>query len=181
MTLPSVLSAIDLPAAELYAARLDGELFPVGGAFLAVDEIEQPRHRVTAALAGLQDRLIAERLSAAWVWGALDAAPARHQFCVGIGSRVAHSPARWMTVREVVIGADEIADLEGGLVTSPLRTVVDLVRFGDRFDDAEAGIVRRLAELDGAGLEHAALAIEGRRNLPGKRRALARLRQCGLP
>ena len=136
---------------------------------------------MSAALAGLQDRLIAERLSAAWVWGALSAPPARHQFCVGIGSRVAHSAARWMTVREVVIDRDEIAELEGGLVTSPLRTVVDLVRFGDRFDEAEAGTVRRLAALGGVRLDDAARTIEARRNLPGKHRALARLRQCGLP
>ena len=180
MTLPSVLSAIDLPPAELYAARLDGELFAIGGAFLAVDEIEQPRHRAAAALAGLQDRLIAERLSAAWVWGAMDAPPARHQFCVGTGSRVGHSAVRWMTVREVVIEREEIVDLDGGLVTSPLRTVVDLVRFGDRFDEAETGIVRRLAALGGVRLDDAARTIEARRNLPGKRRALARLRQCGL-
>jgi len=181
MTLPSVLSDLDLPAAELYAARLDGEVFAVGGAFLAVDEIEQPRHRVTAALAGLQVTLIAERLSAAWVWGALSAPPARHEFCVGIGSRVAHSAARWMTVREVVIDGDEIVELEGGLVTSPLRTVVDLVRFGDRFDAAEAGVVRRLAAIGDVHLDDAAHSIEARRNLPGKHRALARLRQCGLP
>ena len=172
--LPHVLSPVDLPVAELYAARLDGELFPVGGAFSPVDEIEQPELRAAAVHAEVSGRLIAEQLSAAWIWGALDSPPLRHQFCVGAAARVSHSPARWMTLREVIIEEDEISDLGGFLVTTPERTVIDLVRFSESFGPTERTIIRALAR-GGASLEAAADNVRRRRNLPNKRRALARL------
>ena len=177
MHLPPILSAADLPAPELSAARLDGELFAVGACFAPVDEIEQPLHRAAALHAGQSGRLIAEQLSAAWVWGALDAPPAHLQFCAATGARVSHSPARWMTVREVVIEPDDIVAFGPALVTTPLRTAVDLVRFSSTFGAREIQVVRRL----GSSLEAASRLIGERRNLPNKRQALARLRQCALP
>ena len=181
MRLPPVLSPDDLPAAELYAARLDGDVFGLGDCFAPVDEVEQPSHRAAATHAGLSDRLIAEQLSAAWVWGALDVAPRHRQFCVATGARVSHSPARWMTLREVVIDSDEIVDLLGNAVTSPLRTVVDLVRFSEAFGSVESRAVQRLVLGSHVSLAEASESIERRRNLPNKRRALARLRLCALP
>ncbi|MCU1409421.1 MAG: hypothetical protein JWR04_128 [Rhodoglobus sp.] len=174
MRLPPVLSADDLPAPELYAARLDGQLFAVDACFAPVDEIEQPRHRASALLSGLGGKLIAEQLSAAWVWGALDAPPAHHQFCVATGARVSHSPARWMTVREVVIEADELVDLGGALVTDPTRTLVDLARFGAGFDFAVAA--RLIAA--GASVDRALASVVARRNLPNKKTTLGRLSRC---
>ena len=171
MRLPPVLSSVDLPAPELYAARLDGELFAVNGCFSPVDEIEQPRHRAAALHAGQSDRLIAEQLSAAWVWGALDSPPTHRQFCVATGARVSHSPALWMTVREVVIEDEEIVDFDGSAVTDPTRTLVDLARFSSTFDPA---IMRRLIAA-GASLDRATESITSRRNLPNKREALRRL------
>ncbi|CAN5199608.1 hypothetical protein BH11ACT5_BH11ACT5_07550 [soil metagenome] len=174
MRLPRVLSPDDLPAAELYAARLDGQLFAVGTCFAPVDEIEQPRHRASALLSGLGSKLIAEQLSAAWVWGALDSPPTPLQFCVATGSRVSHSPARWMTVREVVIDPDELVDLGGPLVTDPTRTLVDLARFGAAFD---FGVARRLIAA-GASVERALASVVARRNLPNKKTTLGRLSRC---
>ena len=166
--LPAVLSTDDLPLAELFAARLDGELFRVDDCFAAVDEIEQPRHRAAALHAGLSERLIAEQLSAAWIWGALDTAPEQHQLCVATGARVSHAHPPWMTVREVVIGTHEIASLGGVLLTTPLRTAVDLARFGADFDH---GILARLGVRPQECLEY----LDRRRNLPGKKLARQRL------
>ena len=173
MRLPPVLSTLDLPAPELCAARLDGELFVIDGCFCPVDEIEQPKHRAAALNAGHSERLIAEQLSAAWVWGALDSPPSHRQFCVATGARVSHSPALWMTVREVVIEEDEIVDFGGGAVTDPTRTLVDLARFGVSFDPA---VIRPLITV-GASLDRAVESITSRRNLPNKRLALERLTQ----
>ena len=178
MRLPSVLSADHLPAPELYAARLDGDLFGIDYCFSPVDEIEQPGHRAAALHAGLASRLIAEQLSAAWVWGALDSPPIQRQFCVATGARVSHSPARWMTVREVVIADDEVAHLSGLMVTSPARTVVDLARFSVRFEELEQSAVRRLVSGTPTDLDVAIAAIADRRNLPNKRLALDRLGMC---
>jgi len=172
MRLPRVLTPADLPAPELQAARLDGQLYAVGAGFSPVDEVEQPRHRAAALRGG--ERLIAEQLSAAWVWGALDVPPARHQFCVAIGARVNRDPGRGTGLREVVISEAEVAWLDGTLVTTPTRTIVDLARFSSAFD---AGVVRRLIGV-GASLPDALASLDDRRNLPGKKRAFARLSRC---
>ncbi|MCU1440394.1 MAG: hypothetical protein JWP85_1391 [Rhodoglobus sp.] len=177
--LPPVLSRHDLPIAELAAARLDGELFRIDDCFSPVDEIEQPRHRARALGARLRDRLIAEQRSAAWIWGALDSPPSHHELCAAIGARVRPPGASWMTVREVVISPDEIASIEGTLVTAPLRTAIDLARFSDTFGSREVQIVRRLMRSGGFGVTECLESMDRRRNLPNKRQATRRLSLVG--
>jgi AbiEi antitoxin C-terminal domain len=123
-------------------------------------------------------RMIAEQRSAAWVWGALDAAPPRHQLCVVSNSRAGRDLPRTITVREVVIGPDEIAVVGGLRVTTALRTIIDLARFSETFEAGDSLIVSRLMLDWGISFERCAADINGRRNLPGKRRALGRLSRC---
>jgi AbiEi antitoxin C-terminal domain len=182
--LPSVLSESDLPAAELWAARLDGQLFRIGDCFAPVDEIEQPSHRalavhaVAATSKGSDGRLIAEQRSAAWIWGALDVAPIHQQLCVVSNSRGGRDLPRAVSVREVVISGREIAMVGGFRVTTPLRTIIDLARFSEDFEETDADTVSRLMETAGIGFERCEADITRRRNLPGKRRALQRLSRC---
>ena len=141
--LQSVLSSVDLPAAELWAARLDGQLFRLGDCFMPIDEVQQPIHRArvvysaVSVLPGSDSRMIAEQRSAAWIWGALDVAPIRHQFCVGVNSRTGRDLSRIAVVREVVIDAREITMVGDFRVTTALRTVIDIARFSERFDAEE--------------------------------------------
>jgi hypothetical protein len=179
LRLPPVLSRHDLPIAELAAARLDGELYRIDDCFSPVDEIEQPRHRARALGARLRDRLIAEQRSAAWIWGAIDSPPTHHELCAAIGARVRPPGVSWMTVREVVISPDEIATIEGILVTTPLRTAVDLARFSDTFESREAQIIRRLMRSGGFDIADCLDSMDRRRNLPNKRQAAHRLSQLG--
>ena len=169
--LPAVLTLVDLPLPELLAARLDGDLFALDDCFTPIDEIDQPRHRAAALHAGLSERLIAEQLSAAWIWGALDAPPARHQLCAATGARVGHAHPPWMDVREVVIHEHEIASIDGLLLTTPLRTAVDLARFSPCF---EMSMVTRL----GVTRTECLADLDRRRNLPGKKLARQRLLGC---
>jgi hypothetical protein len=60
-------------------------------------------------------------------------------------------------------------------VTTVLRTIADLVRFPAEFGEAERSVVRNLLELGGYTASDCEPEFTGRRNLPGKRRALARL------
>jgi hypothetical protein len=173
--LPPVLSRFDLPIAELAAARLDGEVFSVDDCYAPVDEIEQPAHRARALGAILRDRLIAEQRSAAWIWGAIERPPLRHELCVAIGARVRPPGVPWMSVREVVIAAEEIATVADVLVTTPLRTAVDLARFSARFGDDEARAVGRLMLIGGFGAAECVESMNRRRNLPNKRQAADRL------
>ncbi|GGK85540.1 hypothetical protein GCM10007382_01880 [Salinibacterium xinjiangense] len=182
--LPPVLSGADLPAAELWAAKLDGELFLVGDCFAPVDEIVQATHRaravhsVGAPATGVDSRLIAEQRSAAWIWGALDVAPIHQQLCVVSNSRAGRDLPRTVSVREVVIRGSEIAMVGGLRVTTPLRTIIDLARFSEAFEFADVRTVSRLMRQSGISLEQCEADINGRRNLPGKRRALQRLSRC---
>jgi len=172
LRLPPVLSPVDLPEAELSAARLDGELFRVGDCFSPIDEIENPVHRARALSAGLSDRLIAEQTSAAWIWGAQSTPPQQHQLCVAIDARVGRFGGGRLAVREVVIEPSEVVSLDGMLVTVPLRTAVDLARFGTTFD---ASVVNSLMRIGGFTVADCLADLDRRRNLPNKRRAQQRL------
>ena len=61
-------------------------------------------------------------------------------------------------------------------MTTPLRTVVDLARFGTSFDEQ---LVLRLLAFGGITVADCLDAMDRRRNLPGKRRvALAAAWRC---
>jgi hypothetical protein len=174
---PLVLSADDLPLAELLAARLDGEVFGIGSGFASVAEFEQPQHRA-ASLEVVNARLIAEQRTAAWIWGALPAPPARHEFCSTLTQRVAHQSSRFITVREVVLDPDDVVSVAGRQVTTALRTCLDLARFSPEFGQPELAMVRDLMNLAGVGMLDFTRHLNRRRNLPHKTMALARLTEC---
>jgi hypothetical protein len=173
--LPPVLSRHDLPQAELLAARLDGEVYPVADCFCPIDEIEQSSHRGAALAALIPGRLIAEQLTAAWVLGATRAPPGHRQFCTDIGARIRPAGLVSVTVREVVIGPDEVQNCGGLSVTAPLRTVLDLARFTPRFTSDHYRVTAELMRLGRFGAEECLATLDRRRNLPGKRRALERI------
>jgi hypothetical protein len=172
--LASVLRDDDLPYAELCAARLDGEVVAVDECFSPIDVVLTPEARARAVSHGWSPRLIAERRSAAWIWGAVAEPPAPHELCASIGARARPPvPARGV-VREVAIDADEFVSFGSVRVTTPLRTVADLARFSEHFD-RDAAAVTLLLELGGLTLDECRIALDRRRNLPGKRRAWRRL------
>jgi hypothetical protein len=176
--LDTVLHPTDLPLAELWAARLDGELFAVDEAFIPIDTPESPEHRARSLSVHCRDRLIAEQLTAAWIWGAAPNPPAKHELCARITARRRSFVVQRSTVREVVIEDDEICELGGILVTSPLRTTIDFARAVDTFDTADAAIVSALIDIGGLTLPDIVHALNRRRNLPHKVRALKRVKQA---
>jgi hypothetical protein len=173
--LAPVLHAGDLPLAELHSARLDGELVMLDDAFAPIDEPHDAVARARSLARACPPRLVAEQRTAAWIWGAISDPPARHQLCSSSSARARPPAPLRCVVREVVIDPDEVAVLAGLRVTTPLRTVVDLARFGVVFDDDEGRIVRALAEIGGFGADECRAALERRRNLPAKRLAWHRI------
>jgi hypothetical protein len=171
MRLSPVLADVDLSPAELQAARLDGEVYELGGAYCLVGELEAPRHRARAVLAGRSPRLIAELGTAAWIWGAA-AHPTALEFSVTPDARARFAPGVNIAVREIVYDAGDLATLDGHGVTTPLRTIIDLCRFGDAFDPAP---VRRLADLGGLSLDDCVASLDRRSGIPAKKRALDNL------
>lgn len=176
--LAPVLFVGDLPLAELHAARLDGELVLLDEAFAPIDQVADPAARARSLFRAWPPRLIAEQRTAAWIWGALLDAPARHQLCTSVGARARPPSPLRSVVREVVIEADEVATLAGLRVTSPLRTIADLARFSPLFDEPDALVVRGLLRLGALTLDDCRAALERRRNLPAKRLAWCRIRDA---
>ena len=174
-TLAAVLSFRDLPLAELSAARLDGELYAIDDGYSPVDVPSGPRERAASIAHYCQGRLMAEQRTAAWVWGALEAAPARHELCASLGARARPAHPIRTSVREVVIDASEFVLFDGVAVTTPLRTIIDLARFSATFGEAEREVVVDLAARFGITLERCRTEMDARTNLPNKKRAVARL------
>ena len=170
--LSSVLSARDLPLAELHALRLDGQLTALDECFIPVDQPAGLAERARSLALHCDGRLIVEQHSAAWVWGALPQPPTRHELCASMGARSRSVHPRRLLVREVVIGPADYVQIAGVRVTTPLRTAGDLARFAERFDP---DLVERL--LAGAGLtaQDCVADLSARRNLPRKKLALTRI------
>lgn len=173
--LAPVLTSDDLPEAELRAAVLDGELFAFRNSYCPIDEIESACHRAMALATSMPLRVIAERRTAAWVYGLCDEPPAPLEVCTDIRSRTKTAPRTGLLVREVVIDEHELIRIGGLCLTTPLRTAVDLARFQPDFRADERKLILALSLLGGFGLDACVDAINSRRNLPNKHRALERL------
>jgi hypothetical protein len=175
--IPALLTTADFSEAELSALVLDGSLYRVGDCFSVIDQLPSPALRALSLALVLPRRLIAERMSAAWVWGALLDPPASHQMCVNIRSRVRPPGARRLIVREVVIADDETEEFGDIRVTTPLRTIIDLARSTIEFGEPESSAIAELMRISGLDVARCAASIDTRRNLPNKKIALARIEQ----
>lgn len=173
--MPTILTTHDLPLAELCAMRLDGELVAVDQWFAPFDDFPSPTQRAAALAFGAGERLIAERRSAAWVWGGLDRPPASHEFCVAHNARVTRRPVPHVVVREVVLLDGDVIVVGGVGVTSPRRTIADLVRFCETWTDEDTETIRRLLDVGALSLLEALRELD-RHKLPHKKRAIERLR-----
>jgi hypothetical protein len=177
--LSAVLSPSDLTWAELQAARLDGDVYELAGAYCLIGELESPRHRAHAVLAGRSPRLIAELATAAWIWGAAPEPP-RPTFAVTPHARTRLAPDRRTTVREIVYADGDLEQLGTVRVTAPLRTALDLARAAE-FDADSAGTVARLAAIAGFDLADCLAALARRPGIPCRKRAEVRLTRALAP
>ncbi|WP_083363797.1 hypothetical protein [Microterricola viridarii] len=163
-----------LSIAELSAARLDGELYPLAEQYCPVDLPPFPSARAAVLLALRPEHAFAERLSAAWLHGAVEDPPALGQFALptGVGARPRRSSR--LALRQVAISPGELQLLGGCPVTSAARTLVDLL-LDDALGDAEA-LSAASALGARAGLSPAAARSALRRRPPLPNRALAERR-----
>jgi hypothetical protein len=122
-----LLTDRDLPTAELCGARLDGEVFALGDGWCCVDEVPAEAVRAQAAALLVKGRAIAERMTAAWIFG-LVPEPQKHQFCVDAAHRAHVRLSSRLQLREVICSPADILILAGLRVTTPLRTIIDLAR-----------------------------------------------------
>jgi hypothetical protein len=174
-----VLTTTDLPLAELCAAQLDGHVFRLDDCFEPVDIPHTRDQRANAIGALWPGKFIAERVTAAWIWGALEVAPMQHELCVSLGARARPANTRRLTVREVVIENDEYVTLGGTRVTTPLRTLIDIARFAS--DEVAASTLLELARIGHLTQGQCRKALDRRRNSPYKTAAWQRILAAGVP
>ena len=119
--------------AELHAMKLDGVLAPViGEAFRSTTQEETQDHRAAALIhhipAALAPRAALGQLSAAWVYGCAPPPVVISLLQNHEGKSSSLPPFSGCTLRQVCLDPHEVLSIGGGLVTSPLRTAMDVAR-----------------------------------------------------
>ncbi|MCS5719524.1 hypothetical protein N1027_15405 [Herbiconiux sp. CPCC 205763] len=175
--LPLVLDSTHLPLAELSAARLDGDLRALAGAYCSVDVHPSAALRGAALAPLVPDGLIVERMSAAWLHGATPRFPRPVQLCIRSSHRIRDVPSIDRQVRQVVLGDHEIMEAGPVRVTDPFRTAVDLVRCDPVFDRGVVLCVTTLLLTARASTVRCRAELRRVPHLPHKQRALRRLEE----
>lgn len=125
MTPSRLIDQSVLPVAELTAAVLDGELFELDGCYHSIAEINDCALRAESLK--LLPRVIAERMTAAWIYGARLSLPNPIEVCMDTYSRTRPPAGAGFHTREVVIDQSELLTIGSTRVTTPIRTILDLV------------------------------------------------------
>lgn len=180
----------DFSTAELWACVLEGELTAMGAGFVPVDLPVCPELRATTLSPFCASHATVERQSAAWVYGVTVLEPWPHTIAVDADHRLAILRTQELLIREVKIPTRHRQRLGEVMVTTPLRTAIDLARTvpwapgGGHGGEAAAArsnemqlreTLWRLIVLSAATIADIDAELDGIPNLPHKRRASARL------
>lgn len=123
------------PPAVRSAEVLRGTAVRCGPGLRLVSWPETPAVRASAIAAELSGR-IGVQLTAAWIWGAARDPGARLEFSVPRGLPLPGTASSGVVLHEYRISEHETVRVGGFLVTSPVRTIYDLLR-APRFEAAE--------------------------------------------
>lgn len=174
--LSTTLIPTDIPLAELCAAKLDGDVFPLDRGFIVSDLPETRAERAAVLAASAPPHAIAELRTAAWVLGASERPPVSHSFCVPAHERRRASLSGSDALREVVLADDDVLEINGRRVTTPLRTAIDLARLQEPWNPELRRVVRALASDADLHLADFRRHLGPTRRLARKMLALERLR-----
>ncbi|BDI22805.1 hypothetical protein [Herbiconiux sp. L3-i23] len=178
MRVPDVLTENDFAIAELCALRLDGGAIARGDGYLAVDAIEDPALRAATLASSIPAPRVADRATAAWIWGARVAIPRPIEVCVGRGLSNKVDALRGMQLREATLASHDTVELGGIAVTTPRRTALDLLR-GPAYSPATEETVRALLRMDGSSIADLLPDLTETRFQRERIRARERMRQLG--
>lgn len=117
-----------LSTAELTAARMDGDVIEIGEAFMPADAVETRELRAASLRAFVRDTVAVTHESAAWVHGALAEPPSSHSVQRVCAHRIPEVIDHRLRYRDGRLPGGDIARISGLAVTTPVRTLVDLVR-----------------------------------------------------
>ena len=162
-----------LSVAELSAARLDGDVVEIGEGYMPADAIESTAARAASLRSLCGTRLVVGSWSAAWVYGALTDPPARHTVMRGAAPRIGNRIDRRALFPDGGVEQTDVTDVAGVLVTSPLRTVIDVARRIREPEHRERAIsvVGALIEARLVDPRDAITRIDALTRLPGSKQA----------
>ncbi|MBF4560920.1 SAM-dependent methyltransferase [Microbacterium sp. VKM Ac-2870] len=117
-----------LSRAELSAARLDGDLVEIGEAYMPADAVETRELRAGSLRERISPELAVTRESAAWVHGAIAEPPARHRVQRCSAHRIHQVIDIGLVYRDHALKPGDAEIVSGVAVTTPEKTLGDLVR-----------------------------------------------------
>lgn len=132
------------PSALKSAAALQGTLIPTGPGYRAAAWPDTPAARCAALGALLTPRFAAAELTAAWVWGECETLPSPVSFTTRRGRVPPLLDISGVSLREFALTDDDLVYVGEFAVTSPSRTVFDIVRLLPSVTGAHSRICRRL-------------------------------------
>ncbi|WP_157359058.1 hypothetical protein [Arthrobacter sp. Soil782] len=168
---------------ELQAMRMDGLMAHVcGESYVRTDQPSTPAIRAQSAIntvpRSLHARVALARQSAAWVYGC-SPAPSVVSLVTDHRRRTTALPAFCDAVmHQVTLGPCDLSTIGGVPVTSPLRTALDVAIHGQ--DSWAVETLKSIAAAPGlrCPLHLVILSLESSVRVPGKARALSRLREA---
>lgn len=166
-----LLDEATFPIAELTAAALDGELMALNGGYHSIAEFADSALRAESLK--LAPRLIAERRTAAWIFGGTDKLRRPLEICMDISTRTRPPAGPDFHTREVVIDPSEWILIGETQVTTPIRTILDLV-CTEPISDPEiaaelAEIIAHLAAVGDYSRQFCVEALENRFRVPDRK------------
>lgn len=170
-----------LSTAELTAARLDGDLVEIGEAFMPTDAVETRELRAGALRELVNESVAVTRLSAAWVHGAVAEPPTRHCVQRRTAHRISTVIDARLDYRDLRLPPSDVMVISGVAVTTPVRTLVDVVRDHVGHDELDQSAVEAICAWQPDLVDGAIAWLERAGPVHFKRPALAYLRGRPVP
>jgi len=157
------------------AWRLSGALVPCGPGVRGIGWPENPVVRLAALAPWFTAHQVATHRTAAWVWGAARSIGESIELSMLPGYRRPIGTPAELRIRELRGLPEDAIHLGQFLVTSPRRTILDLLYQPESFDRRDVITCRLLSQRVPGGLQHIADHIAEHRR-PHRSRAQQRLR-----
>ena len=168
-----------LSLSELSAARLDGHVIELGEGYIPADLVEVPELRARAVAPLIPAGTAASGPTAAWIHAGGVPPPARHHVNRTTAQRLRLDTDRRVLFHDRRLETGDTCLLSGTAVTTPVRTMVDLLLGAGR-TPSFLPWADLLADALPEAVAPAAREIESLHRVPGRRQALAALRGLGL-
>ncbi|GAA1693297.1 hypothetical protein GCM10009808_08050 [Microbacterium sediminicola] len=163
-----------LSLAEATAACLDGHLAASDEVYVPADLYETAAVRAASVAHLLRGVLAATHLTAAWIHGALPTPPLRHTVQRAVPYRLHAVIHRRLHYRDVEVPPRDLRRIAEQMVTTPERTLADLIRIDD---DEHQTAALAMADRDRGLPLRARIWLIAAGAVPFKRVGVARLRR----